>query len=52
MSMGVAAGTASHVIGTARINEISRLAGAVGSFSLTVCGLMTALILSVTAQYL
>lgn len=52
IAMGVAAGTASHVIGTARINEISRLAGAVGSFSLTICGLMTALILSVTAQYL
>lgn len=52
IAMGVAAGTASHVIGTTRINEISRLAGAVGSFSLTVCGLMTALILSVTAQYL
>ena len=52
ISMGVAAGTASHVIGTARINEISRLSGAVGSLSLTICGLMTSLILSVCAQYL
>ena len=52
IAMGVAAGTASHVIGTTRINEISRLSGAVGSFSLTICGLLTALILSVTAQYL
>jgi len=52
IAMGVATGTASHVIGTTRINEISRLAGAVGSFALTICGLLTALILSVTAQYL
>jgi len=52
IAMGVAAGTASHVIGTTRITEVSKLAGAVGSLSLTLCGLMTALILSIVAQYL
>lgn len=51
-AQGVAFGTASHVIGTARAAEISRLAGAVSSLSLTVCGLMTGLILSFLAQYL
>ena len=49
---GVAFGTASHVIGTARAAQISRLCGAVSSLSLTVCGLLTALILSFLAQYL
>ena len=52
IAMGVAFGTASHVIGTAKAGEIHSLAGAVGSFSLTTAGLLTALSLSFLAQYL
>ena len=52
IAMGVAFGTASHVIGTARAGELSKLAGAVGSFSLTIAGLLTALSLSFLAQYI
>ena len=44
IAMGVAFGTASHVIGTAKAGEIHSLAGAVGSFSLTTAGLLTALL--------
>ncbi len=43
---GVAYGTASHVVGTSRANEISTLAGAVSSLSLTLSGLITTLVLS------
>lgn len=52
IAMGVAFGTSSHVIGTARAAEFSAMAGAVGSFSLTTAGLLTALSLSFLAQYL
>ncbi len=44
VAQGVAFGTASHVIGTARANELSPLIGAVSSLSLVIAGLMTALI--------
>lgn len=44
ISQGVAFGTAGHVVGTSRANEISPLVGAVGSLSLTVAGLLTALV--------
>lgn len=47
IAQGVAYGTASHVIGTSRAMEHSSLAGAVGSFALTVAGLLTSLIFSV-----
>lgn len=52
IAQGAAFGTAGHVIGTARATEMSALSGAVGSLSLTVAGLFTALLLSFTAQYL
>ena len=52
IAVGVAFGTASHVMGTARASELSELAGAVGSFSLTTAGLLTALGLSFLAQYI
>ena len=52
IAMGVAFGTASHVIGTAKAGELHQLAGAVGSFSLTTAGLLTALTLSFLSQYL
>ena len=52
IARGAAFGTAGHVIGTARATEMSALSGAVGSLSLTVAGLFTALLLSFIAQYL
>ena len=47
IAQGVAFGTASHVIGTPRAAQLSPLTGAVSSLSLTVAGILTALILSV-----
>ncbi len=47
VAQGVAYGTASHVIGTARAMEHSSLAGAAGSLALTVAGLLTSLFFSV-----
>ena len=44
VAQGVAFGTSGHVIGTARANEISELAGAVSSLSLVVAGLLTAVV--------
>ena len=41
---GVAMGTASHVIGTAKANEMGSLQGAASSLSLTVAGVLTALL--------
>ncbi len=49
IAQGVAFGTAGHVIGTARANELSPLAGAVSSLSLVVAGLMTAVLFPVLA---
>ena len=44
ISQGVALGTASHVIGTSRANELSPLHGAVSSLSLAVAGILTAVL--------
>lgn len=52
ISQGVAIGTASHVMGTARATEMSALAGAVGSLALTIAGLLTVVFLSFAAQFL
>lgn len=45
IAQGVAFGTAGHVIGTSRANELSLLTGAVSSLSLVVAGLLTAVVL-------
>jgi len=50
ISQGVGFGTASHVIGTSRATEISPLIGAVSSLSLTLAGVITALVLSFALQ--
>lgn len=42
ISQGVALGTASHVIGTSKANELGALQGAVSSLSLACAGIMTA----------
>lgn len=47
ISQGVGFGTASHVIGTSRATEISPLIGAVSSFSLTLAGLITTVMMSI-----
>ena len=52
VAQGVAYGTAAHVIGTARANELSPLTGAVSSLSLVVAGLLTAAILPVMVNFI
>ena len=52
VAQGVAFGTASHVIGTSRAVELSEMAGAVSSFSLTIAGLLTVVLMSFLAQYI
>lgn len=47
IAQGAAFGTASHVIGTAKANELGSLAGAVSGISLTLAGLLTAVFYSV-----
>lgn len=47
VAQGVAFGTASHVIGTTKAAELSPVAGAVSSLSLTLAGLLTSVIFSV-----
>ena len=44
VAQGVAFGTASHVIGTSRANELGQLQGAVSSLSLAVAGILTAFV--------
>ena len=52
ISRGVAFGTAGHVIGTAKANELSPLTGAVSSLSLVVAGLLTAVVLPLVMKLL
>lgn len=52
VAQGVAFGTAAHVIGTSKAVQLSELTGAVSSLSLTLAGLITAIIMSFLAQYL
>ena len=50
IAKGVAFGTAGHVIGTAKANELDPLIGAVSSLSLVCAGLLTAVLLPVVAN--
>ena len=52
IAQGVAFGTGSHVIGTAKASELSPLTGAVSSLSLVVAGLMTAVLFPVLTSFL
>ena len=47
VAQGVAFGTSAHVIGTSKANELSQLAGAAGSLSLVVAGVLTAVFMPV-----
>lgn len=44
IAQGVALGTSAHVIGTTKAREMSELSGAVSSLSLTVAGILTAVL--------
>ena len=44
VAQGVALGTAAHVLGTTKARELSELTGAVSSLSLTVAGILTAVL--------
>lgn len=51
VAQGVAFGTSAHVIGTSKATEMSQLAGAVSSLSLTLAGIITCILLSFLAQF-
>ena len=52
IAQGVGFGTASHAIGTARANEVDPLVGAVSSLSLTVAGILTAVMFPIALMFL
>lgn len=52
IAKGVAFGTGSHVIGTAKASELSPLTGAVSSLSLVVAGLLTAILFPALTSFL
>ena len=52
IAQGVAFGTASHVIGTSRANELSPLTGAVSSLSLAIAGILTAVLFPLVCMLL
>lgn len=52
IAQGVGFGTASHVIGTSRANEVDPLAGAVSSLSLAVAGILTAVAFPIVLMFL
>lgn len=52
IAKGVALGTASHAIGTARANEMGKTEGAIAGLSIAVAGLLTVACASVFAQFL
>ena len=52
IAQGVAFGTGSHVIGTAKASELSPLTGAVSSLSLVIAGLLTALLFPILTSFL
>lgn len=52
IAQGVAFGTSAHVIGTSKIGESGQLQGAVGTLSLTVSGVLTAILFPLAVQLL
>ena len=52
VAQGVAYGTAGHVVGTSKAMEHSTLAGAAGSFSLVIAGLLTAIVMPIAINFL
>ena len=52
IAQGVAFGTASHVIGTSRANQVGQLQGAVSSLSLAVAGILTAVLFPLVCMFM
>ena len=52
VAQGVAFGTASHVMGTSRANELGAITGAVSSLSLACAGIMTAVLFPLVCMFL
>ena len=52
VSQGVAFGTASHLVGTARATELDPIAGAASSLSLVVAGICTSLLFPFICNFL
>jgi len=52
IAQGVAFGTASHVVGTSRANELSPLTGAVSSLSLAIAGILTAVLFPIMMMFI
>jgi len=52
IAQGVAFGTATHVIGTSKANELGQLQGAVSSLSLVVAGVLTAVVFPLVCLFL
>lgn len=52
VAQGVAMGTSGHVIATAKASEMSPLAGAAGSLSLVVAGLLTSVLFPILVRFL
>ena len=52
IAQGVAFGTASHVVGTSRANELSPLTGAVSSLSLATAGIFTAILFPIMMLFI
>ena len=52
VAQGAAFGTASHVIGTTKATELGSLQGAVSSLSLTVAGILTAILFPIACKLL
>jgi predicted murein hydrolase (TIGR00659 family) len=52
ITQGVALGTASHVVGTTKANELGHLQGAVSSLSLVIAGILTAILFPMACIFL
>lgn len=52
IAQGAAFGTASHVVGTTKANEIGAVQGAVSSLSLVIAGVLTAFLIPMIVQFL
>lgn len=51
IAQGVALGTASHVVGTSRANELGELQGAVSSLSLAIAGIITVIVFPLVLNF-
>ena len=52
MAKGIALGTSSHAIGTAKAMEMGEIEGAMSSLSIAVSGLITVIGASIFAQFM